>query len=446
MKRRVLTVVCAFVVLSCSGDEEGDEGSNQNDRVAPRCGDGILDANEACEGFELRDATCESEGFTTGTLRCADDCTLDVSECTRCGNGTIEPNEVCEPGDLAGETCASLLGAGVVGNLACDPTCTGFTTVDCRQEIPAEALESCDPTASDPCADAALDCVDTGNGSFCLEGCDPVAAANPCGTGRFCYDLGTTGLCLDVPTTGEVCSSESGCAEVDANCTPTFSGENGTVAICIERCDWTDVGLPDAPCPTGTVCTLPPSGSFEPQPDNEFDCENSGDCNTADDFACLAVTIDGVVRPRCVRPYAVCAEPIPFFPFDGVTAPTEELACDRAIPTQGARMCPVPADPDGSIQAARVECFPLISESPDIGVCVGFCDGAVLGFANDGQCGANAECVVPEAPEFYVAANESAPVACETASTCPAQEFPDCLDVGRGKECVRPAKVCEVVP
>lgn len=446
MVRRIATVMCVFVVLSCSGDEEGEAANGNASEGRASCGNGVLDANEACEGFELRGATCASQGFTAGTVTCADDCTLDVSACTSCGNGTIEANEACEPDDLAGESCASLIGPGVVGALACDPTCTGFSTVDCRLEIPAESLESCDPDAATPCADVALDCVDTGVGSYCLEGCEPVAAANPCGADRFCYDLGSGGLCLDVPATGEVCSSESGCAAAGDTCTPTFRSERGAVAICIERCSVLDVGRPSSGCPTETVCTRTPGQTFEPEPGNEVDCANSGDCDTTNGFACAEIVVDGAPRARCVRPYAVCAEPIPFFSFDGETAPTEELSCDLATPTRGARMCAVPGDLDGSGLVARVECLPLFSESPDIGVCVGFCDAAVLGFGNDSFCGVGNECVVPAAPEFYVAANEAAPLTCDDASTCPAPEFANCLDVGRGKECVRPAKICEVAP
>ncbi|AUX33481.1 MULTISPECIES: DUF4215 domain-containing protein [Sorangium] len=46
------------------------------------CGDGVAALDEACDGADLRGATCESLGFDVGELRCSPDCTADTSGCT----------------------------------------------------------------------------------------------------------------------------------------------------------------------------------------------------------------------------------------------------------------------------------------------------------------------------------------------------------------------------
>ena len=46
------------------------------------CGDGVIGAAEACEPADLNGETCESQGFATGTLGCAADCSFDTSGCT----------------------------------------------------------------------------------------------------------------------------------------------------------------------------------------------------------------------------------------------------------------------------------------------------------------------------------------------------------------------------
>ena len=63
-----------------------------------RCGDGSAQGSESCDGSDLGGATCVTQGFTLGTLRCASGCTLDTSGCfaTRCvdnGDGTVTDHQ-----------------------------------------------------------------------------------------------------------------------------------------------------------------------------------------------------------------------------------------------------------------------------------------------------------------------------------------------------------------
>lgn len=62
------------------------------------CGNGVVDAGEACDGSNLNGATCASEGFAFGVLSCTAGCALDTSGCwterfVDNGDGTITDNQ-----------------------------------------------------------------------------------------------------------------------------------------------------------------------------------------------------------------------------------------------------------------------------------------------------------------------------------------------------------------
>jgi len=94
------------------------------------CDNGRIDQGEDCDGEELGGATCTSEGFAKGKLRCRE-CHFDTSKCSFCGNDVINEKEACDGGDLGGATCESL--GFEEGALAC--------TDDC-----ALTVEECSPT------------------------------------------------------------------------------------------------------------------------------------------------------------------------------------------------------------------------------------------------------------------------------------------------------------
>lgn len=100
------------------------------------CGDGSTDPPaEACDGMDLEGQTCEDLGFGPGTLTCSAQCTFDTSECTAppvCGDDLRNrPEEVCDGTDLGGQSCDSVGFAS--GDLACAEDCTAFDVLDCLE-------------------------------------------------------------------------------------------------------------------------------------------------------------------------------------------------------------------------------------------------------------------------------------------------------------------------
>ena len=105
---------------SCTLDTTGCSGP-------PRCGDGVVNLpSEACDGADLGGQTCVGLGLGPGTLTCSSSCTFDTSGCAeppRCGDGVINrPGEACDGADLGGKTCVDVGFVG--GTLACHPDCT----------------------------------------------------------------------------------------------------------------------------------------------------------------------------------------------------------------------------------------------------------------------------------------------------------------------------------
>jgi subtilisin-like proprotein convertase family protein len=92
------------------------------------CGNGVIDPGEVCDGGQLAGATCVSEGLDGGSISCASDCTLDLSECVGCGNGDADPGEECDGADFGAVTCLSLGFEG--GQPLCSAQCT-ISDVSC---------------------------------------------------------------------------------------------------------------------------------------------------------------------------------------------------------------------------------------------------------------------------------------------------------------------------
>ncbi len=81
--------------------EEQDRSSDGSTGPSLGCGDGKIGPGEDCDG-DHGDATCESLGYTEGTLTCAN-CTFDASDCGPAAGMVLIPGGVFQMGSLDSE-------------------------------------------------------------------------------------------------------------------------------------------------------------------------------------------------------------------------------------------------------------------------------------------------------------------------------------------------------
>ncbi len=208
---------------------------------APRCGDGVKNASEACDGTDLGGATCSLLGFIGGTLRCGDDCNYDTSGCSSCGDGSKDEGEDCDGSDLGGATCASEGFSG--GSLGCRADCTldpsGCVRESCGNGS-IEGMEECDDGNTD-------------NGDGCSAACTVEPGWSCPSAGMACVQLCGNGsidegeACDDGNDRGgdgcsDTCQVEPGwaCATAGMACTPLCG--NGAIDPG-EECDGSDFGM-----------------------------------------------------------------------------------------------------------------------------------------------------------------------------------------------------------
>ncbi|PCC74720.1 hypothetical protein NAEX_07817 [Nannocystis exedens] len=98
--------------------------------VLASCGNGAIEGEESCDGDDLAGQDCVSQGFENGTLTCmANTCVFDVSACFTCGDGNISGPEVCDGTELGGEDCVSQ--GFEAGELGCAADCSALDTSSC---------------------------------------------------------------------------------------------------------------------------------------------------------------------------------------------------------------------------------------------------------------------------------------------------------------------------
>lgn len=285
----------------CEGDVcRVDDGSNNannannvnNENNTPAsCGNGVLQAGELCDGPDLADQTCETQGFESGTLACRANCTFDYAGCasntSSCGNAIIDTGEVCDGANVNGQTCASV--GGGQGTLGCGPNCDTFETSGCANTFcgnnttePGEICDGADLTGAS-CQTLGYD---TGE-LRCLAGCNGYDES-------LCQSASCNN---DVLEPGEVCDTNqlNGATCVDLG---FMGGQLG----CNDTCDGYD----------SSGCSNTP-----------FSCSSAGvsrdECTMGSEVACTCVGCvnDGVCEPTqddCVCPDCVndstCVQPI----------------------------------------------------------------------------------------------------------------------------------------
>ncbi len=116
-------------------DDTSSTGSDSSSSTGgAMCGDDLIEGREDCDGTELGAETCESQGFVSGDLACADDCTYDTSGCETCGDGVVDVGDACDGDDLGGASCDSLGMGFTGGTLGCAVDCS-YDTSGCTSFV-----------------------------------------------------------------------------------------------------------------------------------------------------------------------------------------------------------------------------------------------------------------------------------------------------------------------
>ena len=123
---------CRFSAQGIPGPDVGGDVGPARPESAPadrrivgeggvaRCGDGVAEGTETCDGTDLRGQSCASLGLGGGTLTCAPACRFDLAGCTSCGDGKLQGLEERDGSELNGKTCVSLgFGSGSLGCAGC---------------------------------------------------------------------------------------------------------------------------------------------------------------------------------------------------------------------------------------------------------------------------------------------------------------------------------------
>ena len=195
MKRLTSIFLTLALFAFVTGCDDGDKKKNNNNAS---CGNDVIEGAEVCDGTALGTATCDSEGFVSGTLGCLQDCSgFDTSGCSNVTNNTT-PGHVGDPCTetaqcvATGATCFAEVGYGMP---------SGYCVSPCDEE--------------NPCTEEGTMCVYTSTSSFCAKTC--TLGGTDCRVGYECVDTGEgAGACWancttadHCPTTG-ICDTEEG--------------------------------------------------------------------------------------------------------------------------------------------------------------------------------------------------------------------------------------------
>jgi hypothetical protein len=187
--------------------------------VPGECGNGIREVGEQCDGADLGDANCATDGGCLGgPLSCTMSCTLDFAACTGCP--TCDDDGVCE----IFEDCS-----------LCPGDCPAVSLASCGNNI-------CETADGENCENCPDDCnsVTTGGpaGRYCCSDGTGVSYPITCVDGR-CDTGGNTCISAPAPTS---CCGDRNCEGVESlascfpDCAPDSPGEaasplNGSLTV-----------------------------------------------------------------------------------------------------------------------------------------------------------------------------------------------------------------------
>jgi hypothetical protein len=127
--------------LKCSADCSYDKTG-----CAGYCGDGVRQASEECDGADFGGKTCITEGFYRGAAVCTADCKINLGGCNgRCGDGIRNSfTEQCDGADFGDSTCELREFLGEVVPLKCTPECAlDVTSCTCGGDRCARLTQRC---------------------------------------------------------------------------------------------------------------------------------------------------------------------------------------------------------------------------------------------------------------------------------------------------------------
>ena len=227
-------------------------GTCQKGVCLPACGDGRISADEECDGADLDGRSCQSldQGFRGGTLGCTADCRFETSACgpDRCGDGVINGDETCDGADVGGRRCTDVGFYG--GTLGCSADCQRLDVSACQGTCGdgvRTAGEVCDRTDF-----GALSCTTQGfyGGALgCSADCQHLDVSTCTGTcgdgikngGELCDGADVGGLSCQAFGwhAGEIhCRSD--CVSVDTTACKEHCGDG--IVNGLEQCDGLDRG------------------------------------------------------------------------------------------------------------------------------------------------------------------------------------------------------------
>ncbi|MBO4350589.1 MAG: hypothetical protein J6A01_06580, partial [Proteobacteria bacterium] len=350
-KRSFILSACAIAALTVFGCNESKDWN-----PAPKCGNGVVELGEACEPGVAVNVACSyfdaSTKWVSGRPECSDNCRLTKGNCTGeapasvCGNGVVEANEECDGTIPEGVTCESRM-SGSTGTLTCTADCK-FNTSGCT--VPAncgngtiDEGEQCDGEAVDPnftmncgegmkAADTLVCVADT-----CMvditQSC--VVDGVKCDTDEECAEVdGKTkcdeekGICVEPPV---VCSSDEDCAEVDGKpkcdeekliCVaeavvevPCETDDDCADVVGKTKCDEEKLVCVEGPCTDGAIKCAPLAGiegyiAYTTCVDGVWE---EGETNCGDGLICSCgdgegATCSSVEEACIVNPNPDCAE------------------------------------------------------------------------------------------------------------------------------------------
>jgi len=274
--------------------EYGYCGDSCDYETAAFCGDGVISGGEACDCGDSNATTdlldskpyagsvgsCIGRNGTYGSnpnTTCAWDCRGPASYC---GNGVIDAGEACDGGAdrWEGKLCNSLAGL-VYGTQY--QACT--TSADCGGL--AYGLETCGGSGYNTCGTDGYD-------SICISGeADKIgyicASDSTCGSGGVCssvdYPVSRSRTCADSGVSGDTCTL----SDPEVQCSSGSTCGDGVVDVNEECDDGNDVATDDCT----TVCTLNVCGDgyiYSGVEECDQGTNNGAACTSAYESTCTA--------------------------------------------------------------------------------------------------------------------------------------------------------------